>query len=232
MARGIPKGRLSSLPNREMQIETTAETASLGLTDTLADRILTQARDLPAGTAGRDDGERQLRKPGARANSDRHLELYSLRSMAHESALSSATSQQFVIESTPKLPTSPFEDNRLSIIPQRTENDSTLTMAEVTNQWIAETQPQLPSGTQLIVLNERWQYLNDRIQSITQEWTHRSSVCCHYLISLFKSTRCLLGDAWNPCFVSCNACDSLDDRRYHKHDQLIRHDHGAWRNCR
>ena len=41
-------------------------------------------------------------------------------------------------------------------------------MAEVTNQWIAETQPQLPSGTQLIVLNERWQYLNDRINLLLE----------------------------------------------------------------
>ena len=41
-------------------------------------------------------------------------------------------------------------------------------MAEVTNQWIAETQPQLPIGTQLIVLNERWQYLNDRINLLLE----------------------------------------------------------------
>ena len=63
LARGIRKVDFRGLPTRQIQIETTAETlASLSLTlDTLADRILTQARDLPAGTAGRDDGERQLR---------------------------------------------------------------------------------------------------------------------------------------------------------------------------
>ena len=115
LARGIRKVDFRGLPTREMQIETTAETlASLGLTlDTLADRILTQARDLPAGTAGRDDGERQLRSL-SRDELRQTSRTHSLHSMAHESALGSAISQQFVIESIPKLPTSPFEDNRLS----------------------------------------------------------------------------------------------------------------------
>ncbi|MDC3057730.1 efflux RND transporter permease subunit [Litorivicinus sp.] len=165
LARGIRKVDFRGLPTREMQIETTAETlASLGLTlDTLADRILTQARDLPAGTAGRDDGERQLRSlEQGRTQTDISNTLIALNGTRIGTRLGDIATVRDRVD--PKAPYLTFRGQpAVEIIPQRTENDSTLTMAEVTNQWIAETQPQLPIGTQLIVLNERWQYLNDRI---------------------------------------------------------------------
>ncbi|MEE2820356.1 MAG: efflux RND transporter permease subunit [Pseudomonadota bacterium] len=165
LTRGIRKVDFRGLPTREMQIETTAETlASLRLTlDTLADRILTQARDLPAGTAGRDDGERQLRSlEQGRTQTDISNTLIALNGTRIGTRLGDIATVRDRVD--PKAPYLTFRGQpAVEIIPQRTENDSTLTMAEVTNQWIAETQPQLPSGTQLIVLNERWQYLNDRI---------------------------------------------------------------------
>ena len=170
LARGIRKVDFRGLPTREMQIETTAETlASLGLTlDTLADRILTQARDLPAGTAGRDDGERQLRSlEQGRTQTDISNTLIALNGTRIGTRLGDIATVRDRVD--PKAPYLTFRGQpAVEIIPQRTENDSTLTMAEVTNQWIAETQPQLPSGTQLIVLNERWQYLNDRINLLLE----------------------------------------------------------------
>ncbi len=170
LARGIRKVDFRGLPTREMQIETTAETlASLGLTlDTLADRILTQSRDLPAGTAGRDDGERQLRSlEQGRTQTDISNTLIALDGTRIGTRLGDIAAVRDRVD--PKAPYLTFRGQpAVEIIPQRTENDSTLTMAEVTNQWIAETQPQLPSGTQLIVLNERWQYLNDRINLLLE----------------------------------------------------------------
>ncbi len=170
LARGIRKVDFRGLPTREMQIETTAETlASLGLTlNTLADRILTQARDLPAGTAGRDDGERQLRSlEQGRTQTDISNILIALNGKRIGTRLGDIATVRDRVD--PKAPYLTFRGQpAVEIIPQRTENDSTLTMAEVTNQWIAETQPQLPSGTQLIVLNERWQYLNDRINLLLE----------------------------------------------------------------
>ena len=170
LARGVRKVDFRGLPAREMQIETTAETlASLGLTlDTLADRILTQARDLPAGTAGRDDGERQLRSlEQGRTQTDISNTLIALNGTRIGTRLGDIATVRDRVD--PKAPYLTFRGQpAVEIIPQRTENDSTLTMAEVTNQWIAETQPQLPSGTQLIVLNERWQYLNDRIDLLLE----------------------------------------------------------------
>ena len=170
LARGIRKVDFRGLPTREMQIETTAETlASLGLTlDTLADRILTQARDLPAGTAGRDDGERQLRSlEQGRTQTDISNTLIALNGTRISTRLGDIATVRDRVD--PKASYLTFRGQpAVEIIPQRTENDSTLTMAEVTNQWIAETQPQLPSGTQLIVLNERWQYLNDRINLLLE----------------------------------------------------------------
>ena len=170
LARGIRKVDFRGLPTREMQIETTAETlASLGLTlNTLADRILTQARDLPAGTAGRDDGERQLRSlEQGRTQTAISNTLIALNGTRIGTRLGDIATVRDRVD--PKAPYLTFRGQpAVEIIPQRTENDSTLTMAEVTNQWIAETQQQLPSGTQLIVLNERWQYLNDRINLLLE----------------------------------------------------------------
>jgi multidrug efflux pump subunit AcrB len=170
LARGIRKVDFRGLPTREMQIETTAETlASLGLTlDTLADRILTQARDLPAGTAGRDDGERQLRSlEQGRSQTDIANTLIALDGSPIGTRLGDIAIVRDRVD--PKAPYLKYQGQpAVEIIPQRTENDSTLAMAEITNEWIAETQPLLPSGTQLIVLDERWQYLNDRINLLLE----------------------------------------------------------------
>jgi multidrug efflux pump subunit AcrB len=170
LARGIRKVDFRGLPTREMQIETTAETlASLRLTiDTLADRILTQARDLPAGTAGRDDGERQLRSlEQGRSQTDIANTLIALDGSPIGTRLGDIAIVRDRVD--PKAPYLTYQGQpAVEIIPQRTENDSTLAMAEITNEWIAETQPLLPSGTQLIVLDERWQYLNDRINLLLE----------------------------------------------------------------
>jgi multidrug efflux pump subunit AcrB len=170
LARGIRKVDFRGLPTREMQIETTTETlASLGLTlDTLADRILTQARDLPAGTAGRDDGERQLRSlEQGRTQTDISNTLIALDGSPIGTRLGDIAIVRDRVD--PKAPYLTYQgQSAVEIIPQRTENDSTLAMAEITNQWIIETQPLLPSGSQLIVLDERWQYLNDRINLLLE----------------------------------------------------------------
>ena len=165
LAKGIRRVEFRGLPAREVQIETSAKTiASLGLTlDSLADRILTQALDLPAGTTGRDDGERQLRSlEQGRNQTDIANTIISLDSSPVGVRLGSIATVRDRVN--PKAPYLTHQRQlAVEIIPQRTENDSTLTMAEITNKWIAETTPQLPAGTQLIVLDERWQYLNDRI---------------------------------------------------------------------
>ena len=165
LAKGIRRVEFRGLPTREIQVETSAETiASLGLTlDTLADRILTQARDLPAGTTGRDDGERQLRSlEQGRNQTDIANTIISLDGSPVGVRLGSIATVRDRVN--PKAPYLTHQRQlAVEIIPQRTENDSTLAMAEITNQWIAETTRQLPAGTQLIVLDERWQYLNDRI---------------------------------------------------------------------
>ena len=165
LAKGIRRVEFRGLPSREIQIETTAETiAALGLTlDTLADRILTQARDLPAGTTGRDDGERQLRSlEQGRNQTDIANTIISINGSPVGVRLGSIATVRDRVN--PKAPYLTHQRQlAVEIIPQRTENDSTLAMAEITNQWIAETTTQLPAGTKLIVLDERWQYLNDRI---------------------------------------------------------------------
>ena len=165
LARGIRKVKFSGLPIRQMQIETTTETlASIGLTlDTLADRILSQARDLPAGTAGRNDGERQLRSlEQGRSQIDIANTLIAINGSPVGVRLGDIMTVRDQID--PKQSYLTFQGQpAVEITPQRTEIDSTLKMADITNTWIAETRQTLPEGSKLIILDERWQYLDDRI---------------------------------------------------------------------
>ena len=162
---GIRKVDFRGLPTREMQIETSAEVlASLGLTlDTLADRILTEARDLPAGTAGRDDGERQLRSL-EQGRTQTQIADTLIRLEGSPTGIRLGDLAVIRDQVDPKAPYLSYRGQpAVEIIPQRTETDSTLEMAEITNQWIAAARPNLPAGTQLLILDERWQYLQDRI---------------------------------------------------------------------
>lgn len=162
---GIRKVDFRGLPTREMQIETSAEVlASLGLTlDTLADRILTEARDLPAGTAGRDDGERQLRSL-EQGRTQTQIADTLIRLEGSPTGIRLGDLAVIRDQVDPKAPYLSYRGQpAVEIIPQRTETDSTLEMAEITNQWIARARPNLPAGTQLLILDERWQYLQDRI---------------------------------------------------------------------
>ncbi len=165
LAAGVRKVDFRGLPTREMQIETTAETlASLGLTlDTLGDRILTESRDLPAGTAGRDDGERQLRSLQQGRN---QTEIADTLIRLDGSDVGIRLSDIAIIRDRvdPKAPYLTYQGQpAVELIPQRTDNDSTLEMADITNAWIATARQTLPAGTELIILDERWQYLQDRI---------------------------------------------------------------------
>lgn len=162
---GIRKVDFRGLPTREMQIETSTEVlASLGLTlDTLADRILTEARDLPAGTAGRDDGERQLRSL-EQGRTQTQIADTLIRLEGSPTGIRLGDLAVIRDQVDPKAPYLSYRGQpAVEIIPQRTETDSTLEMAEITNQWIARARPNLPAGTQLLILDERWQYLQDRI---------------------------------------------------------------------
>ncbi len=148
-----------------MQLETDSGTlASLGLTlDKLGDRILSQARDLPAGTAGRKDGERQLRSlEQGRSQADIANILIAVDGSPVGLRLGDIMTIRDQVD--PKAAYLTFQgQHAVGLTPQRTEIDSTLKMADITTAWIAEARQTLPVGTELIVLDERWKYLNDRI---------------------------------------------------------------------
>lgn len=165
LAAGVRKVDFRGLPTREMQIETRADTlASLGLTlDSLGDRILTESRDLPAGTAGRDDGERQLRSL-EQGRSQTEIADTLIRLDGSDVGIRLGDIAVIRDQVDPKAPYLTYRGQpAVELIPQRTDNDSTLAMAEITNAWIESARQTLPAGTELIILDERWQYLQDRI---------------------------------------------------------------------
>jgi multidrug efflux pump subunit AcrB len=170
LSRGVKKVDFRGLPTREIQIETSAQTLSqLGVSlDTLADAILTQSRDLPAGTVGRSDGERQIR---SLEQSRSATDLGSTRLTFADNPLGVQISEIATIHdrANPKAPYLSFRGQpAVELIPQRTELDDTLTMAKITTAWVEDARKTLPVDAELLVLDERWQYLNDRIQLLLE----------------------------------------------------------------
>lgn len=170
LARGVKKVDFRGLPTREIQIETSAQTlAQLGVSlDTLADAILSQSRDLPAGTAGRADGERQLR---SLEQGRSVIDLGLTRLTFNDDPLGVQVKDIATIrdQADPKAPYLSFRGQpAVELIPQRTERDDTLTMAKITTAWVEDARQRLPVGAELLVLDERWQYLNDRIQLLLE----------------------------------------------------------------
>ncbi len=163
--RGIRKVDIAGLPEKEIAIQIPAQQQhDLGMTlNEISAVVAKRSRDLPAGTVGRSDGSRQLR----------------------------SLSQQRDVEGFEQLPLITQEDGRLvrlgdvatideraqdnqaymsyqgrpaiELTLKRTENDDTLTAAEVMKQWLSDVRPTLPEGVELTVYAERWRFLQDRI---------------------------------------------------------------------
>ncbi len=165
LERGIRKVDIAGLPEKEIAIQIPAQQQhDLGMTlNEISAVVAKRSRDLPAGTVGRSDGSRQLR----------------------------SLSQQRDVEGFEQLPLITQEDGRLvrlgdvatideraqdnqaymsyqgrpaiELTLKRTENDDTLTAAEVMKQWLSDVRPTLPEGVELTVYAERWRFLQDRI---------------------------------------------------------------------
>ncbi|MCW8885635.1 MAG: efflux RND transporter permease subunit [Motiliproteus sp.] len=165
LERGIRKIDITGMPEKEIAIQVSSqELHDLGMSlNDISNVVAKRSRDLPAGTAGRSDGSRQIR----------------------------SLSQERDVKGFEQLPLITQEDGRLvrlgdiaqieeraqdnqtylehqdrpaiQLALKRSESDDTLQAAEILDEWLQEVRPALPQGVELTIYNERWRFLEDRI---------------------------------------------------------------------
>lgn len=165
LARGINKVDFTGLPDKQIRIELPA--AQLNELDMTMAEIATSIRqrslDLPAGTAAKGDGSRQIRS----LNQQRDVEGYRQLPVITDSDgrlvrlgdiadVSLATKDRQVLL---KYKGEPAVMIRL----RRTENQDTLKSAAILNTWLEEITPTLPANITMATYDERWQPVQQRI---------------------------------------------------------------------
>ncbi|WP_207060921.1 efflux RND transporter permease subunit [Motiliproteus sp. SC1-56] len=165
LARGVRKVDIAGLPEQEIAIQVpTDRLHELGMTlNEIAAVVDRRSQDLPAGTAGRSDGARQIRSLSQARETEAFAEL---------PLVTQADGRLVRLGDVARIERRP-QDNQtylefqqrpaVELILQRTENDDTLKAAHLLHQWLEEVRPTLPEGVELTVYNERWNYLQDRI---------------------------------------------------------------------
>ncbi|TNF99275.1 MAG: efflux RND transporter permease subunit [Gammaproteobacteria bacterium] len=166
--RGIARIDIIGLQEQEIAIEIPAETLhSLSMSlDEIGKHLAGLSKDFPSGNISRESLSQQLRSPGQRklVTDFETLTLtvpdgpVQLGDIAHIERRS--------------------RDREVSVIYQgrqavemqlmRTENADSLGSAEILKQWLEETEPHLPDGVYIKVYDERWQYIQQRINLLLE----------------------------------------------------------------
>ncbi|MDE1461016.1 efflux RND transporter permease subunit [Spartinivicinus poritis] len=166
LRQGIRKVEFSGLPELEIAIAVPPEQLhELGLTlNQLTEVIRQHSLDLPAGTAGRKAGSKQVRSLSQERDvegfqqlvilADEQGRLIRLGDIADITKGADPDDEYITYKGQPSI--------ELRLL--RTEADDTLRSAKIMRQWLEKIRPTLPKGIQLVVYDESWVYLNERIQ--------------------------------------------------------------------
>ncbi len=165
LALGIRKIDIEGLPDKELAIQVpSSELHTLGLDlNDIATRIRQRSLDLPAGTAGRQDGARQIRSLSQQRDVSGFEQL---------PLISLEDGQLVRLGDIAEITERPQDDQvyleyqqrpAVELTLRRTEADDTLTAARILDTWLNDTRPTLPPGVELITYNESWQLIQDRI---------------------------------------------------------------------
>ncbi|WP_163834396.1 efflux RND transporter permease subunit [Spartinivicinus ruber] len=166
LRQGIRKVAFVGLPELEIAIAIAPEQLhELGLTlNQLATIIRQRSMDLPAGTAGRKAGAKQVRSLSQQREVEGFLQLPVL---ANEQGRLVRLGDIAEVTKGPN-PDDEFITYKgqpgIEMQLLRTEADDTLKSAEIMRQWLEKVRPTLPKGIQLVVYDESWVYLNERIE--------------------------------------------------------------------
>ncbi|MEH6813791.1 MAG: efflux RND transporter permease subunit, partial [Motiliproteus sp.] len=165
LERGIRKIDISGMPEKEIAIQIPAQQLhELGMSlNEISDTVAKRSRDLPAGTAGRSDGSRQIRSLSQQRNVKGFEQLPLI---TQEDGRLVRLGDVAQIDERPQDNQSYLEYNNrpaIQLALKRSESDDTLQAAAILDQWLKDVRPALPQGLEVTVYNERWRFLEDRI---------------------------------------------------------------------
>ena len=166
LERGIAHIRIYGLPEEEIAIQIPPGTLrELGLSiQDISRRIAAASRDLPVGIIGRGESALQLRFKDQRrqelAFSDIPIIVTQDGRRLTLGDIATITRRPKNAQTEVRFQGKPAVEMRLS----RTRNADSLESAKILREWKEETQPTLPPGVGLHIYDERWEYIQDRIQ--------------------------------------------------------------------
>lgn len=161
---GIDRVDIEGLPQELIAIQLDHNRlAELGLgLDAVGERVAALSRDLPAGVVGREEGSRELRG----LDQARDPLAFARLPVATAEGLRINLGDVATIERAAR------DDQTwlavagkpaVELVVRRTEQGDSLAAARVLADWLERTRPQLPPGVELLVYDEAWQLIAERI---------------------------------------------------------------------
>ncbi len=168
--RGIDKIFVDGLPQEQIAIEIDPlRLRELGLSmDNVARRISTWSTNAPVGIIGSAETSRQLR---FRERRESVLEFAAIPIVADEEGqlvrlgeIAEIQHKPLDGESTIWLRGMPAVQMAL----HRAENSDSLEAANILHQWLADTRPLLPPGVELVLIDQQWEFIMERINTLVK----------------------------------------------------------------
>ncbi len=168
--KGISRVSFSGLPKQEIAIEVSAkQIQQLGLSlNQIGERVINQSQDIPAGTVAESEAAREVR--GLQRKRD-------VQSFSSLNLLTTESGQKLTLNDIAEIQRRPKE-NQVEIFYQgkpavlmnlqRTENTDALISAEIMQQWLLETQATLTPSIQLVVFDEKYSLIQQRIDLLLE----------------------------------------------------------------
>lgn len=170
LSRGIRKIDFEGMPKQEIALQLTPDSLDqLGMTlPEIASAIRTRSVDLPAGTAAKNDGARQIRSLGQQRDEEGFENLpLQTRGKGEIVRLGDITQiERRDQENQVRL----FFNGQPAVMLQlkRTESEDSLKAAKIMNTWLEKTRPTLPQGIEIHTYNESWTLIRDRINLLVE----------------------------------------------------------------
>ena len=165
LSRGIAKVDILGLPEQKISIQVPPERLrELGLSlQQVADQISAQSRDLPAGEIGEDVAARQLRSEAQRRRPTAFEDITVVADAEAGRLTIGDIATVLEKDRTDQVRVTYNGRPAVELELKRSQSGDTLASARTLQRWASETRPALPPGVGLIVYDEAWSLLKERI---------------------------------------------------------------------
>ncbi len=194
---GVSRVIVTGLPAEEVAIQIPGQRlVDLGLSmDQIASQLAARSADLPAGEVGGGETGRQLR------SLEQRREVIGFENLNLVSRDGSQVMRLGDIAQIERRPRENEVDMRYRGKPAvelalfRAEAEDSLKSAEVLERWLSKTRPRLPAGVEIVVFNEQWLLIKDRINLLLENGL-TGLVCVILILYLFLNGRVSFWVAW------------------------------------